>query len=119
MISPGLLRQLATINRPPPARSPAGGPDRTGKTLEPLAAGVPCMVQPLSTLLTAFAALQDDARQAVADTRIHFAGDPLRPDDRLDERCRIEVDGVTYAVKSVRDLNSMNLHVTADCETIR
>ena len=113
-----LLRQRATILRPPVSQTTAGGPDRTGAAAV-LADGVPCLVRPRGASLLAFLGRRDDQRAETVDARIYFAGDPLAPADELTARCRIVVDGRTYSVNGVSDVNSMDRLLHVDCERLR
>lgn len=114
------LTQSATITvesspRVPPPRTAMGGADRSVRL--PVAQGVPCLVQTLSSSLSAQVGRRNDARANVALVRIYFAADPAP--ERLGTKHWIEVDGQVYKVTGVDDVNSMGRLWQVDAEGVR
>ena len=112
------LKQSATITveaDPTPPQSALGGADRTTRLA--VASGVPCLVRPLSSTLSALSTRRNDARANVADVRIYFDADPAP--GGVSTLHWIEVDGSTYKVTGVVNPNSMGEIYHVDCETVR
>lgn len=111
-----LLKDLATISAPTPTRTSSGGTDRTTTTV--VAEGVPCLVQPTGSRQASHRDKRDDGRVQVGSFRLFFAGDPLAPADVLSARHLIAVDGRTYKVVGVVDVNTMGRLLHVDCERL-
>lgn len=104
----------ASTGKQPP-QDALGGAVRTNWL--PVASGVPCLVRPMGSSLSAFKAPRNDARANVNLTRIYFEGDPVA--GGLSTRHRIRVEGAVYKVQGAIDPNSLGELLQVDCERIR